>query len=85
MSGRDALGVARWEQGNQSPAVLLKGGTFDGRVWRAQPPPHPLRIPVQLGTNHWTEIYLYAPGQTVVHPELGILRVMAFLVSESTP
>ena len=81
MSERDALGPPRSTLDDGTLLVVLKGGSYDSQVWRVPSLSQPLRLGVQLGTSRWTEIYLYTPGQTVVHADLGLLPVMAFVVS----
>ncbi len=82
MSERDPLGAAPSNLDDGTRLVVLEGGSYDSQVWRVPSLTQPLRLPVHLVASRWTEIYLYAPGQTFVHLDLGMLPVMVFLVSD---
>jgi hypothetical protein len=58
--------------------VILRGGSFDGRLASAPSPPGTLRLGGQSGDSKWSELYIYAAGQTKSHDEYGDLPVMLF-------
>jgi hypothetical protein len=58
--------------------VSLSGGSFDGQIEMATPPPGALRLYTHSDEEQWSELYLYAQGQMVEHPEHGTLPVMLF-------
>jgi len=59
--------------------VSLRGGSFDGQLEQAPPPPGALRLGVKSENAEWSELYLYRSGETVNDPEQGALPVMIFV------
>ncbi len=59
--------------------VILSGGSFDGSLAMAPPPPGTLRLGALLDDAHWSELYMYTDGRTAEHPEHGSLPVMIFM------
>jgi hypothetical protein len=59
--------------------VILQGGSYDGRVAKAAPPPEVLQIGIQNGSDKWTESYIYTASPiTGHHEEYGDLPIMVF-------
>jgi len=58
---------------------MLQGGSFGGQIAMAPDPPGALRLGVTDGSDHWSEVYLYASGQAAADPEGGTIPVMLFM------
>ena len=59
--------------------VSLQGGSFDGQLGQAPPPPGALRLGVKSEDDEWSELYLYAIGEIVNDPDHGALPLMVFM------
>jgi hypothetical protein len=65
--------------------VSLRGGSYDGRLHEADPPPSTLRVHLRDGDTRWSELYLYFDARTVHVPGRGPVPVMAFVERHDEP
>jgi hypothetical protein len=59
--------------------VILQGGSFDGRLAEAPPPPGTLRLGCQKDSDKWSELYIYTAFELAAsHEKYGDLPVMVY-------
>ena len=59
--------------------VSLRGGSFDGQIAQAPPPPGALRLGAKSDDEEWSELYLYELGEVVTDPRYGAIPVMRYM------
>ena len=59
--------------------VSLRGGSFDGELGQAPPPPGTLRLGAKSEEGEWSELYMYVLGEAVNHPKYGTLPLMTYM------
>jgi len=59
--------------------VILRGGSFDGQLGQAPPPPGTLRLGAKSDGAEWSELYMYLLGESFSHPIHGEIPIMLFM------
>ena len=59
--------------------VSLRGGSFDGQLGQAPPPPGTLRLGAKSDEAEWSELYVYLLGESLNHPIHGEIPIMIFM------